>query len=274
MSVRISCCENLSIRKLFCDCRSRENVDREEILYRDTRQQIIILSTPHVDYPGLVVFDDLKLTDIATFAMDNEGDIRFISLQGLNMFHSVVSGNGPDPEIKTQADFAGRKVEDVLPPYLTRFLMDIYGQTLQGNFLQLSIMWMGVTHIVRTFPIFNHRKHVVAGKAITSPFNNKFSEEVINRFALNRQAARNQGERGRVQRSDQTIESREKSTKTDDSPPRSRTFHGPDPQLMQSTHSGMLKSSIVPNGQCVSRDHSRRPSLVIKNPTETEVKIN
>jgi hypothetical protein len=261
MSVRISCCENFSVRKLFCDCRQGQHADREEILYRDTRQQIIILSTPHVDYRGLVVFDDLPRTDIATFAMDDEGDIRFVSLQGLNMFHSVVSGSGPDPDIKTQADFAGRKVEDVLPPYLTRFLIDIYSQTLQGNFLQLSIMWMGVTHIVRTFPIFDHRKQVVAGKVITSPFNNEFSEEVINRFALNRHGNK------------PAKRERRTACAVDDSPPLpdpSRTFHGPgpEPQLMQSTHSGMLKSSIVPNGNCASRDHSRRPSLTPEKKTQ------
>lgn len=83
----------------------------------------------------------------------------------------------------TSDDLVGKKLVDVLPEYLKRFLLPIYQQTLQGNYLQLTILWLGNTQLLRTFPLFNHKKTVIGGVAVTSLYNTNFNSDV-ERFTL------------------------------------------------------------------------------------------
>jgi hypothetical protein len=245
MSLTVNCCEGFSIKKLFCNCggHKEKKKDKEQVLYTDSVKQIVILSTPQVEFPDLLVYEDIKNTDIAVFSSDDDGAIRFSSVQGMNMFRSVQEAQEDQEhsEIKNPEDVAGQRMEDVLPDYMIRFLMPIYQQTLQGNYLQLTTMWMNATHLFRTFPIFNHRKQVIAGMAITSPFNNDFNGD-INRFSLNVR--------------DEKAAQKQRKSRRSAAPARAIT-QGPRPQLMDNTHSGMLQSSIIPNS---SPNDSRRPS--------------
>jgi len=249
MSLTINCCEGFSIRKLFCSCGGdkEKKKHKEQVLYTDSVKQIVILSTPQVEFPDLVVYEDIKNTDIAVFSTDEEGVIRFSSIQGMNMFRSVQEAQETRGDahlnIKCPDDVAGHKLEDVLPDYMIRFLMPIYQQTLQGNYLQLTTMWLNATHLFRTFPIFNHRKQVIAGMAITCPFNNDFNGD-INRFSLNSSEEKGSNKTRKDRRAASTAPSR-------------AITQGPSPQLMDSNHSGMLRSSIVPN---TTPQDSRRPS--------------
>lgn len=286
MSLSIHCCEGFSIKRLFCSCAGDESgkktkKNKEQILYTDAAKRVVILSTPQMEFPDLAVLEDLPLTDVAVFSADEEGVIRYTSIQGVNLFRSVteaqesyleemggveaafgggLESKGEDSvgtgfrEVKCPEDVAGMTIEDALPKYMLRFLKPIYEQTLQGNYLQLMIMWMNSTHLFRTFPIFDHRKRVIGGMAITSPFTNQFNGD-INRFSLH-----SQQQQKKAEKKDKSV-----GTNTQTSTPPSgsmirmgrrirrlptRQGHaatGPRPQLMESNHSGMLQSSIVPD---------------------------
>jgi hypothetical protein len=193
MSLSVHCCEGMNISKLFCNwCASKKKkktINNEQILYTDSIKQIVILSTPQIECPDLLVYEDIDTTDIIIFSLDEENQIRFASLQGSHLLKALTSSTTLLPESKqkitSNRDLVGHPLEEVLPDYITRFLMPIYRQTLQGNYLQLTTMWMRTTQLVRTFPILNHKKEVIAGIAITSPFNPDFNGD-INKFSLNK----------------------------------------------------------------------------------------
>lgn len=198
MSLTVNCCEGISISKLFCNwCLSNKNKeDANQVLYTDSIKQIVILSTPKIDFPEILLFEDLQETDIIIFSLDQENQIRFISVQGSHLLKALTAtpadsntnNNNPNspklPKITNNKDLMGKTLQETLPDYIIRFLEPIYQQTLQGAYLQLTTMWMRTTQLVRTFPIFNHRKDIIAGIAITSPFNPDFNGE-INKFSLN-----------------------------------------------------------------------------------------
>jgi len=193
MNVTVNCFQGLSLncRKFFCSwcCRCDSENDKkkeEEVLYTDASKQIVILSTPQIDFPNFLVLESVKETDIVTFCLDSEGEIRFVSMHGMKLFRTLGVDDDDDKKrssIEGPEDVSGQKITDLLPDYMLKFLMPIYRQTLQGNLLQLTTMWLGTTQLLRTFPIFNHRRQVIAGIAITSPFVNEFNGD-INRFSL------------------------------------------------------------------------------------------
>jgi hypothetical protein len=193
MSLTVNCCEGMSISKLFCNwCLSNKNKeDASQVLYTDSIKQIVILSTPKIDFPEILLFEDLQETDIIIFSLDQENQIRFISVQGSHLLKALTatpsdntSSSPKLPKITNNKDLVGKTLQETLPDYIIRFLEPIYQQTLQGAYLQLTTMWMRTTQLVRTFPVFNHKKDIIAGIAITSPFNPDFNGE-INKFSLN-----------------------------------------------------------------------------------------
>lgn len=255
MSVSVNCCENLSFQKVWCNCHwGQKKPAEKQVVYTDRQEQIVILSTPHIEVPDLVLYTDIQNTDVAVFSLDSQGDVRFASLSGRNLFQSIdaapapaasaglgpsvaaatgsprgtdgdrvaggssagsggtgtsSSGNGgggggggpaaphssflsrvsrpaehkSHPSIAAPEDVAGRALKDVLPEYMLRFLLPICKQTLQGNFLQLTVMWRGMTQLVRTYPVPDHKRRIVAGMLTISPFVTAFNADV-NRFSL------------------------------------------------------------------------------------------
>lgn len=224
MSINVNCCEGLSFQKVLCNCNwgSKKPADSKEqqVVYTDRNEQIVILSTPHIEVPDLVIYDDIQNTDVAIFTLDANSDVRFTSLQGRNIFQSIDlqppppppptgrlvshsedgpagphSARGPastaaaplehksHPSIALPEDVAGRTLKDILPEYMLRFLLPICKQTLQGNFLQLTIMWGGLTQLVRTYPIPDPKRRIIAGMLTISPFVNAFNVDV-NRFSV------------------------------------------------------------------------------------------
>lgn len=233
MSINVNCCEGLNFQKILCNCNwgsKKPTESKEQVVYTDRHEQIVILSTPHIEVPDLVLYDDIQNTDVAIFTLDSNSDVRFTSLQGRNIFQSIDlqpppppshvtprmatlslshSEDGPagphsarerassalatatsgapehksHPSIALPEDVAGRTLKDILPEYMLRFLLPICKQTLQGNFLQLTIMWGGLTQLVRTYPIPDPKRRIIAGMLTISPFVNAFNVDV-NRFSL------------------------------------------------------------------------------------------
>ncbi len=213
MSFTLNCCDGMSIKKLICNnCTRSDKKPREEVLYTDRDEQIVILSTPHSEIPDLVVYEDLHRTDLVVFTLDPQGDVRFTSIQGQGLFRSIdrkppePTPSGPflplsarkdsikqeskdekdhksHPSIATPSDISGRLLKDILPEYMLKFLLPICKQTLQGNYLQLTIMWAGLIQLLRTYPIQDHRKKIVAGMLTISPFVSAFNVDV-NRFSM------------------------------------------------------------------------------------------
>jgi len=242
MSFNLHCCSGMNIRKFLCNCNGHGESKRnkeEQLLYTDAAKQIVILSTPQLDFPDLVRYDDIKRTDVVVFSLDGSGDICFSSVQGMNMFRTLQA------EEKVPEQLAGGKMEDQLPSYMTRFLKPIYTQTLQGNYLQLTIMWLNATHLLRTFPIVNHKKQIIAGMAITSPFDNAFNGD-INRFSLNPPSEQSQiRKRSRIKKEDlKEPDEIAYNPSNDEVGPRSQVMTYTKENLLEDgNHSGILRNS-------------------------------
>ena len=224
MSINVNCCEGLSVQKILCACHwsKKKPEAKEQVVYTDRNEQIVILSTPHIEVPDLVLYHDIHNTDVAVFSLDHDNDVRFASLHGRNLFQSIdlhslppplqfmpssthtptaadhgaepstlhrserrptVGEHKAHPSISTPEDVSGRLFKDVLPEYMLKFLLPICKQTLQGNFLQLTIMWNGLTQLVRTYPVLDYRRRIVAGMLTISPFVSAFNVDV-NRFSV------------------------------------------------------------------------------------------
>lgn len=224
MSIHFNCCEGLSVQKVLCNCNwsKKKTEAKEQVVYTDRNEQIVILSTPHIELPDLVLYNDIQNTDVAIFSLDTNNEVRFTSLQGRNLFQSIdshpppvpssltntlgdalhdgpaapqsVRGSGArgsstvaehksHPSIAAPEDVAGRSFKDILPEYMLKFLLPICKQTLQGNFLQLTIMWGGLTQLVRTYPVLDYKRRIIAGMLTISPFVSAFNVDV-NRFSV------------------------------------------------------------------------------------------
>lgn len=241
MSLTVNCFQGLRIKELFCSCCAKKKPEDEESgdgKFANMVNQIVVLATPQIDFPELIVYPDLKLSDIVIFSNDENNDTLFTSVSGTTLLKAIQAAAPPpvnadrlappvdNDEVKVQAlpktstprgnrtraastnarssdgggstpptiaeiwvptnpeDLCGKKLNDVLPDYLKKFLLPLYRQTLQGNYLQLTILWLGNTQLLRTFPLTNHKKQVIGGMAVTSPYNTDFAGD-ISRFTLN-----------------------------------------------------------------------------------------
>jgi len=210
MSLTVNCFENLSIKSLMCACCKPKDPDTT-VKLANANNQIVILATPSIEFPELAVYEDLPITDIIVFSNDEMGHTRFTSVQGQSLLRGILCATSAPEldgkmvskvkvgEVKKQSvlpeykyinikpkhlnDIIGRKLEDVLPDYLSRFLLPIFRQTLQGNYIQIVCLWLGTTLLLRTLPILNFKRAVVGGICILTPYNTDFNGDV-NRFAI------------------------------------------------------------------------------------------
>lgn len=233
---QFTCCEKLTIKNCFCNvCKKDKDKNREQIIYTDAAKQIVILSTPAIDFPDLVMFDDIEQTDVIVFVRDDEDFIRFTSVQGTQL-HSILEAN----EIKIEGSIVNKRIEDVVPKHILNFLKPIYEQTLQGNHLQLTTMWLNQTQLVRTFPIVNHKKIVIGGMAITSPFNTAFNGD-INRFALTATPPTGSGSGSGQASQKRELDQDKPPSQQMDCLSRERDGGQGRQELMQPNHSGILQ---------------------------------
>lgn len=210
MSLTVNCFENFSVERLTCKCCKATEKPVSTVagpgLVQTTAQQIVIVATPHISFPELVVYEDLPTTDILMVSSDDEHTLRFVLAQGETFCQGIKSyapalppaldkdkkaaaelrvmpSPRPPIEIKTTADLVGEQLTDVMPEYMLKFFVPMFRQTLQGLHLQLTILWMGQTQLLRTFPVTNHLNQAVAAMMVISPYNTDFNGDVT-RFTL------------------------------------------------------------------------------------------
>jgi len=184
MNNSVNCCGEFVIKDCSmtcgsssCCCTPKKKGDK--LMYTDALKQIVVLSSPHMEFKDLVIHTDMDQTDVYTFSMDDVSNkIRFVSAHGLNMFRGEL--------LLDVAKVPGSTLEEVLPQYMNKFLLTIYRQTLAGVHLQLVLMWRGTIYLLRTFPIIDAHKLVIAGMMIATPFSNDLTGD-INRFSVHNQ---------------------------------------------------------------------------------------
>ena len=184
MNNSISCCGELVVKKLICNfdgCCSSSGDDDDNIMYTDKVKQVIILDAPKIDFKDFVIHSELDSTEIITFSNDENGNIRFVTSNGHGMIES---------EKTIEESIIGKKLEDVLPDYLMKFISPIYRQTLRGEQLQMILMWKGVVYLLRTYPIIDYKRNVISGTSVKTLFANDTVND-INRFSLNHSWANN-----------------------------------------------------------------------------------
>ncbi len=209
MSLTVNCFENLSVQKLVCRCcksqKAGSDVPTSAGATQEKSQQIVILSTPQVEFPDLVVYEDLSATDFITVTADDAQELRFVNVQGNTILKGITSyvPGYPEPhspgkkvemkilppakplvEAKVVADLLGETLTDVMPDYMVKFFLPMFRRTLmQGLYLQLTTLWMGQTQLLRTFPIYNHKKQIISAMLVISPYNTDFNGD-LTRYAL------------------------------------------------------------------------------------------
>ena len=188
MGLTFSCFKNVSVEhcdvKTFCFCFDKKT-KKEELVYRDQLNQILIVTSPENAVRELVRYEELDVTDLHTFTLDldenKEFTARIASSSGMYLFRG-------SEEYKTPEDIRGKLIDEVLPVSLVNFLKPIYLQTLEGRNLSINVTMSNgkelVTRFVRTFPIPDHRKRTIAGIAISSPVPVDLPTNV-NKFVLN-----------------------------------------------------------------------------------------
>jgi hypothetical protein len=174
MNISFHCFEGCTVKKLLCECFSKDEKEKVEkkIIYENENKQIIILNTPQLQLNYIVKFKDLHESDISIFTYDEEKNIRYINSNNFlyNFLNEDMQSLNPN--------LVNVPIQNILPEYILNFLQPIYEQTLKGQFLQLSILWMTKTYIIRTFPVFNNNKNVLAGIIVMTPWNININETV------------------------------------------------------------------------------------------------
>lgn len=185
MSLTVNFCPNMSIRKLFCNWCQDEKDGDDDKLYKDTANSIAIMPTSsEIKVDEYVIFDDIKSVDFATVVSDPQGVLRYADIQGVYAFRH---------DKLTEEKLRGQVLNEVLPVYICHFLIPLYQQTLSGAFCTIPLMWKGEMLLLRTYPIIDHTKRVLAAKSIISPFNPAYNSDVdkfIVKMTANRVVAR------------------------------------------------------------------------------------
>lgn len=180
MSFTLNCCEGFKIKNLFCFC----DKDDDNLMYADSNNELYVINSPNIKIPDFINYEFLDEHDIYMFSHDKDGFMRFCVAQGPNSAFTIedVKEENPRKSIR-KVDATGLKIEEVLPNNMRNLLIPIYEQTLTGHHMQLTTMWRGSSKVLRTFPIKDHRKKVVAGFSIFSPVHSHNIQ--VNKFILN-----------------------------------------------------------------------------------------
>lgn len=168
MSFTLALCPNLSIDKLFCRgcCISNGKDKKDGVLYSDPTHSIMIMLSDGLQIDQYAPMEDLKTTDFLVVIRDKEHDLTFASVQGTHAFQA---------ERLTEEKMVGFKLKDCLPAYVFRFLAPLFDKTLaEGAYFALVIQWNQRVLLLRTIPITDHQKRIIAAHAILSPFTSEF----------------------------------------------------------------------------------------------------
>ena len=165
-AVKITCVEELKLnfagccknkRRWFCClfpcCKKRPTVLSEQ-------ENFVVIAAPEYTIPNLSSPVLAKDTDVYTF--DAAG--VFIGVQGPHLSRWVHSES---QACLTESLVLGRSVEVFEDPVQST-MRDIIEHTLKGSRLQLIVVWLGTSFILRTFPLIGKRR-VYGGTIILHP---------------------------------------------------------------------------------------------------------
>ena len=192
--VEVSCCAGgMSVKRLFCCHKPSNDTDdenpvveekKETVLYNDAEEQITILSTPH-DLNLPLFIDFRHETEIATVVAGPDNSVVLAGISNPSLFRPR-----RDSVDEKNQEIINRSLHETMAPFLWSFMEPILINTLQGDWLQVAVLWRGAAHLIRTFPILDYRqKTIVAATVTIAPFQNGFLGNIQN-FALNRKQKR------------------------------------------------------------------------------------
>lgn len=213
MSVNLTCCGELNISKLFCNCfpnrRAKEEppgVTKPGLTSADLNPAV--LATPKLETLHFGDEDNLFEWDILVVAKDVPREkSRILSIQGQRFLEllqtppeRVVSARSPRKnttttsttppssplppppppplsspavDFKTNDDLVGLYLEDVLPVESKKFFLGVLQQTFAKQWTQLSIFWLSRVLLIRSYPLLNHRQSVIGAVMLISPYHNE-----------------------------------------------------------------------------------------------------
>ena len=195
---QFNCCENVEVTgtSLFCCGKGKEDNeesitlnDSKEVLYRQSGAvPLLVLPATEMEYNGFLSNEDIFHSDLHIFNKDEHGDIVLKVIQGhhfIPYFSKPVIEETKDrtPQTPTRKEYLenmqpllGKKLKDVMPPETLQVVQTLYEQTLDGNYLQMTVIWLGepmVPFLVRSRVGFRHDGKVDHGILIYSPLNSK-----------------------------------------------------------------------------------------------------
>lgn len=207
MNFSVNCFPHCRIRRFFCPkhcfccCHKKRKKARDHDHDDTVSHGIVVLSTPPIEIRDFLVFEEVTMSDLFVFGIDELNEIRFASVQGPHLLRAILhqpvsprSPQGPRTETKEKKEvppalprkteeLAGKTLKEVLPPRVVRFLLPIFQDTIRGSFVQITVLWLGDTLLLRTFPIRSHTGSVIGGTAVMCPYDPEFSQD-IHRFTL------------------------------------------------------------------------------------------
>lgn len=153
--------------------------EHDNVLYSDSAKGICIMLTSELNLPDyLAEDDDLKLADMAVVVRSQNERVRYQHCKNTHAFRE---------EKLNEEKLMGHHLDEVLPPYVHKFMIPIYLQTLDGAHCSLTILWNGALYVLRTFPIRDHNQAVVAAMSLIIPFNTGYNNPDIRQFMLSKQ---------------------------------------------------------------------------------------
>lgn len=162
--VSITFCEKLSINKIkFSDCPSCCCFPRKQKKLPDG---ISVLEAPVVQLPDLAPKDLINECQVWLF-QPNEDNTTFqiIVAQGTMSNKSELEYIGVE-----EKNLIGNNI-DKLPEHMRNLTNDLYSKTMEGNWLQMRILYQLKNYLINTYPIFDCTGKCVGGLLVNRPEN-------------------------------------------------------------------------------------------------------
>lgn len=199
---QFNCCENVEVHgtSFFCCGKNKDEEeesvtlkDSKEVLYRQAGAvPLLVLPATEMDYNGFLSNDDIFHSDLHIFDRNKDGDIVLKVIQGHHFIpyfskHVIDDTKDRTPQsprtrgetishLENTQPLLGKKLKEIMPRETLQVVQTLYEQTMDGNYLQMTVIWLGepmVPFLVRSRVGFRHDGKVDHGTLIYSPLNSK-----------------------------------------------------------------------------------------------------
>jgi len=164
---------------ITCHCCGRGGrQNRDEVLYSQPADQIVVLETPEISIDYLVAEYTIDDTEIYTFAMVRDV-IMFVAIRAKDSFWILPQ----DSTIQTNEEMIGVPIRQLISSKLYAFLYRLFCKTLEGDFMMVTATVGTQTRLIRTMPMYDHQSRIIAGTMVVQPYLSVYSED-IKRFVV------------------------------------------------------------------------------------------